>query len=508
MRSLIIAAGILLAGASAARAQDRDTVLVEQIAGRDVYVPVGASRGLAVGDTVVASSLDGQALGLLRVTHTSRQRAILTFAGAPFPVTRGQRLLLQWHAAEAVASLRARTAPRSSPPSRSPRRRTIGQTGRLTIQATELRSSTIGLGGLNTVGRRLTTTTAHLRSLTTGLPGETQLSIRARATGRFTPTGDPVRTAAQFYEAAVQSSRARGFGFALGRFQNPYGGFGEYWDGILLRAGSERVVVGGAAGFEPYRGNETFSPTWRKVRAFLSVQAGTRQTRYTLDADAGRVWSDAETHLQVAASQSLRVGVVRWFQRVRVDRAEGGAWRLTNLQGDLHVRVARNVTLISRISHRQQEWRPGMIRVDSTEYLRLGGGMRVSRGAGSVSVEWSGARTEQAWLSTMTTSANLARLPGLRAVGLDVSGQYWSGALRHGIHGRAGLRWQSRTVRVRSGFTYYQTTLRDITVVSRSVDFSTSFTLAPRIDVRMVATGQFGAFTRAATVTSSLSLRW
>lgn len=500
-RALAVLVGLVALGAASASSQ-QDTVLVEQIAGRDIYVAVGTDNGIEVGDTLLARLVTETRQGLLRVTHTSRHRSILTFAADPFPITRGQRLILQGLSTPTVTARRRTATPTPRPTSRA-----IRHTGRLTLAGTELRSSTIGLGGL-AVGRRLTTTTAQFRSVTSGLPGATELSIRAAANGRFSPTGDPVRTTMQFYEVAVGTSRAQGLGFAVGRFQNPFGDLGDYWDGLLLRAGTRTIVAGGTVGFEPHRGNEAFNATWRKASGFLSMRLGSGTRRYTLEADAGRAWSDDDAHLHVAASQSVWLGRVRLFQRLRADRPADGNWHVTNLQGDLHVPVARGVTIVSRVSRRTQEWRPGRVWVDTTEYLRIGGGMHLTGATGALTVEGSRARTDQHWLSTVTASLTLARLPGLRAIGVDAAAQYWAGTLQHGIYGRGGLRWRHGTGHIRAGYTIYQTVLRDITLGSRSVYLSTTFGLSQQIDVRMVATGMFGAHTRAATVTSSLSMRW
>lgn len=70
--------------------EQRVSVVVEYIAGSDLYLDAGIEAGIRTADTmtVFAGQSESQ-LGSFLVVSSSQNRSVVTFAGRPFPVTRG-----------------------------------------------------------------------------------------------------------------------------------------------------------------------------------------------------------------------------------------------------------------------------------------------------------------------------------------------------------------------------------------------------------------------------------
>src|SRR5690606_5813110 len=111
-RCVCAGAALLLALAAAAApvaAQDaapRVRARVTYIAGSNVYVDAGSEQGIRAQDTLaVFREADGARLGAVVVLSVTDARAVATFAGRPFTLTRGTALLLELprHGAPATA---------------------------------------------------------------------------------------------------------------------------------------------------------------------------------------------------------------------------------------------------------------------------------------------------------------------------------------------------------------------------------------------------------------------
>ncbi len=95
LSATLVVLGLFLLSARALAQEDRLEAVVQYIAGVNIYLNVGTQEGINPGDTLFAySEPDGALLGAFEVIGSSEGRAVVTFAGRPFPVTRGDVLQL------------------------------------------------------------------------------------------------------------------------------------------------------------------------------------------------------------------------------------------------------------------------------------------------------------------------------------------------------------------------------------------------------------------------------
>jgi hypothetical protein len=91
----VLAAGCTLPPAVAFAQQARLSVVVEYVAGANLYLDAGADDGIHAADTLqVYGGPSGSHLGDFVVISSSSDRAVVTFADRPFPVTRGDALIV------------------------------------------------------------------------------------------------------------------------------------------------------------------------------------------------------------------------------------------------------------------------------------------------------------------------------------------------------------------------------------------------------------------------------
>jgi hypothetical protein len=190
----------LLAGPARAQEQ-RLQVVVVYIAGANVYIDAGTERGISEGDTLdVFSDPAGNRLGAFQVVSSTRERAVLAFAGRPFAVTRGVTLqvvprtpLRASPAARTTHTARAILHPENG--SEIQAWFTISDDGRrlaVTGTATGLRPGSLYtsfLYGGNTVARGPNACTAESGGLSLGL-GRWNVDVAGNGTLTTTLTGD------------------------------------------------------------------------------------------------------------------------------------------------------------------------------------------------------------------------------------------------------------------------------------------------------------------------------
>src|SRR5690606_30852065 len=110
---LALAAAAAAAPAAAQDAAPRVRARVTYIAGSNVYFDAGSGQGIRAQDTLaVFREADGARLGAVVVLSVTDARAVATFAGRPFALTRGTALLLELprHGAAATADSAAAAA--------------------------------------------------------------------------------------------------------------------------------------------------------------------------------------------------------------------------------------------------------------------------------------------------------------------------------------------------------------------------------------------------------------
>ncbi|HSC59522.1 MAG TPA: hypothetical protein VLC11_08150, partial [Gemmatimonadales bacterium] len=285
----LVLAGVvaLLGTATPAEAQDSLRVVVQYVAGDNVYLGAGTDAGVRQGDTLLVRRVPGgDAAGPLLVVTSTSSRAVVAFLGAPYSLTRGDSLaVVMRHSTLAVTAAPppalAVPLPGAAAPPAPQRRSALRSDGSLSLDLDLMQTRTTGLGvAPEQVTRNFTTPSIGLRYRVQGMPGGWELSTSVRATQRSSTGGvvDPA-TLVQVYEAALVR-RTRTSEVKLGRFFDPYESFSGYWDGVMLHRGTEAFGVGVLAGFEPDRGNGGFQSTDPKVGAVVHGRTGGTAVRY------------------------------------------------------------------------------------------------------------------------------------------------------------------------------------------------------------------------------------
>lgn len=308
---------LLIMAAFGAEAQTvRLPAQVTGVAGSEAYLDRGTADGLAVGDTV-AVERDGGLIGELAVVAASADRAVATFAGAPFALTRGEQIVLvrsERNAArppeppspppDTVRSSRASLFEQPPPPARSPGRASLRLAGRLQTGFQALRSSTQPDDGAS-VDRMFATPFVSLRADVAGLPAGAKLHLDARSTYRYTDApGATSLGDIRVYNAAVELSSRR-VHVEAGRFLSDYERTSGYWDGIGLRIGSERAGVGTTVGFQPERTNGVPALDLPKVASYLYTSHREGPTRAEATVSGGHLFSDRGTSFGGATGSAV-----------------------------------------------------------------------------------------------------------------------------------------------------------------------------------------------------------
>jgi hypothetical protein len=255
------------------------------IAGSDFYVSVGTNAGLRTNAVyeVRLPGLDG-ATGKVTVLQAGAERSALTFADAPFAITRGAHVGLRLLQAGPPTD-EARVAPAVPSQGAAPATRytTTGPEVHGSFGASyQARSTTTEWEsvGLPAVDRTFTTPSAWLNLTVAQLPGGFRLRVNARATHRGS-TDDLIQPAglARVY-AAQLSGRVGIVDLGIGRGFNPYDASSGYLDGIYLRAG-RTLGIGASVGYEPERSNGAFSTEVPKTTVFADFAHRSPSVRYS-----------------------------------------------------------------------------------------------------------------------------------------------------------------------------------------------------------------------------------
>ena len=355
-RRLLVALSVVAAGAPASGAvtaqetgQDPLTVRVDGLAGTSVYVRAGRDRGLEPGTVLLVRRDEGEALvGRLVVESVTRERALLSFAGAPFPLTRGEVLHLGVVTDADVASedppeAGGRSETRGAgAPYREGRRTSVAREGMTVAGTVHLELSALesvtewGAPDRRSDTRTFATPAVRLRTELTGLPGGARGEVHVRLAHRAAdPTDVDPATSVRIYSASVEGSFLDGgsLGARLGRFRNPHDSFTGYWDGLLLRWGGRDLGVGAAVGFQPELWNEAPSSATPKAAVFVDARREVGGGRWRGELVASEARPDGlPTHRFLGLTQSLALPGVALSARFRGDRDPEGGWALTRAE--------------------------------------------------------------------------------------------------------------------------------------------------------------------------------
>lgn len=334
-------------------------ITVEYVAGSNIYIDAGRARGLSDGDTVLVFPVDGSLLlGTMQVISASSDKAVLTFAGDPFPVTRGDRLRITF---DAVPGAGTRTA--DVVPEERGRAGVAGDygprmTGRLTIDLDLLRSELrFPESGLESVKRAFAIPALGFRATIDRLPGDLTVSTNLRFAYRYSSDAaiEP-EASARVYEANV----GRRFGdvaqVQVGRFYNPFERFSGYWDGVLVRFGGRDLGAGFVTGFQPELADEGFNSSLPKYTAFVDYRYRAGKLAYDGDLSFHQIQprNGLQPHTYFGWGQRLSLGRLRLYSNLQVDRDPGDAsWTVSELFVNSSLRLAERLYLDGRYSQRR-----------------------------------------------------------------------------------------------------------------------------------------------------------
>ena len=262
-----LAMGALAAGT--AQAQETGQALLRQVAGHHLYLDLAQPLALRAADTLALE--DGATPEhLLVVVAGDSMRAVVTFAGEPFPLTRGSTITFTIRRGPGTGSgpaVAAVAAAVSYTP--TTRKQPIRVNGRVLLSVDGLQTRTTGLGSdPEVIERDFATPVAAVRLQATHLPGGLEFNANVRASQRYS-TDDLVRpeTLVRIYQLSLAKTfNTIPLSFRLGRFYNPYEYFSGYWDGGMLYFGRSHIGGGVVAGFEPKLANDGFQSSRSEER--------------------------------------------------------------------------------------------------------------------------------------------------------------------------------------------------------------------------------------------------
>ena len=337
-----------LAGARPAAAQTIRVVVV-QVAGGNLYLSAGSDSGLHAGDTLVARrAVAAPVAGAFQVLSVSGSRALVGFLGAPFPVTRGDSLVVVLGAPREQAVARPQ---RSDTVARAQFRvRGRPSSGSIGVEVNGGRTITYGLGADPLRTRHdFASPAVRFRWGGENLASGTGIGLSLTAIHRTGPRSLFERqTSVRVYEAQLSQDFARGRArLSIGRQLSSFDHASGYWDGAVLRIGRTRGLSAGvAAGFEPERANETFTTGVPKYAVYLNLRTDHRQVRYRSDLSFHRMLPRAVQPRQSSFdwSQRFDTPVAHLGHDLEVGREPAtGKWKVNRFQARASVAAGRTM---------------------------------------------------------------------------------------------------------------------------------------------------------------------
>jgi len=521
---LVLATGLLLV--QGAKGQERSLdVVIEHIAGPNLYLGAGTGEGITTGDTLLVMK-QGVPVGDWRVISSTRSRAVVTFATKAFPVTRGDTftLMIVRSAATVASAVDSIVMPGVDRPSlmappverpiqRRQTRRPIQVTGRIFVEANTLRSTTRSTVVSNgATSRVFSTPAAGIRASVTHLPGDLRANISVRASQRFS-TGSLIQQdrVVRVYQASLEKKFERiPAQVEAGRFYSPFEDYSGYWDGLLVRYG-DRLGGGMAVGFQPNRADEGFTADYPKASFFLDFRHKREGFAYEADLSFHQVQPQARysNHTFFGWSQQVRWNRLRLSQDFQLDRnTVTNTWVVSRMQLRTTVPLTNRLYLTSRytlrqpyllyslgepISYRRDQ---GMLGLGyNTGTSMLGVNMTVSQYAGDE--------------PNYTTAFNYSfPRTGFWGLGFNGSVSYWTrGEQSTALYASSGLNRTFGPVQSRLRYTYYHSDLGGRVLATHAVHLTLNVPLLNRLNAALQVRSQWGDNLSSTSLYSSLWMR-
>lgn len=481
-------------------AQDTARVVVQYVAGANLYLGGGTAQRIRTGDTLAATKLpSGEGVGSLVVVTSTEERSVVTFLGAPYPLTRGDTLAVRiFHATAAPAPVAGISAPPAPVGMGVPARPRAPRTssGSLSLDVDLTRTTTTGVGADPQVNDyTFTTPSMGLQYRTQGAPGAFEFRTSLRATQRSSDQDlvEPA-TLVQVYEAALIRRTARSE-LQIGRFYSPYESFSGYWDGIALHRGNDRFGAGVMAGFEPDRGNSGFRSTEPKVGVVMHGRTSRPGVRYRTELAVNLFFpkNAPTTHVMTGWGQTLQLRSFLVSNSLQIDRETlTGHWVVTRLFTRLSTRLGTAGTIYLGHAIRQpylDRTVPGVI-----PYRRdqVNGGFSYWSGVMGYSLDVS--RNQQEGLSSqMAYSGSLSLRPhNPKAFGLGLTGTYWSDTEASGTLLSPALTRRLGSTDLTFNYQYYRSVSGGTHSLSHGVELGGRVPLGGRTQFSFRARERFG----------------
>lgn len=529
-----LAALTVAPGAAQEAGAGRLEVVVEHIAGSAVYIPAGRDQGLAAGDTLRAYRADtGTLLGLLAVVGVADGRASLTFAGRPFAITRGDRLLLERlsgvQVAAALSADSAESAPgdERAPPAGAgavPRARALRGPasarsgavvhGSVGLEVDDFRAtSRFGGPGVAAVDRSVTTPALRLQATATGLPLGLEASANLRAAYRASSdtTYAPARSV-RVYEASL-SRRFTAVPLELraGRFWSRTSSLRSFWDGGMVRVGGERWGIGGAAGYEPARGDEGVSTDVEKWSAFADYRYRGRGLTYATDFTFldEHAPADGWSRRTLGWAQRARWGSLFLSNRLEVDLdPPDGGDALRRAFADLGLSLPGGLRLEGGYARDALRWRipaAGAPLPPVLERWSAGGGWT----GGAVSVSARGGRIRQGdGAGATSVDGSLHVAPGARSgLGAGLVAAYWDDGTFGSLFLSPSVSRSFGALATRVAYQFYGLNGAEPSTL-HGVEGTADFPLRGGLSARVSARGQWGGEVTTLRTFTSLRMRF
>jgi len=482
----VLAVVALALTASAGLAQTgRIDVTVEYLAGNNIYIDAGRERGILDGDTILAYSVDGgPLLGALRVISASADRAVLTFVGDPFPVTRGNSLSLAFGSLPAQGPVAA-VGGEPAPPALGASGYGPRLTGRLTVDMNLLSSQVTFPGSdLESADRLFAMPALGLRATLARLPGGLTFNTNMRLAYRYSSDKliEP-EPSARIYEAAISKTFGSAVHIQAGRFYNPFERFSGYWDGALARFGSRNLGAGVAAGFEPERADEGISTQLPKYSAFVDYRCRAGNLAYAGDVSVHQVRprNDLLEHTYFGWSQRFSVRRFRVSSDLQVDRDPvDGGWVISELFLNTSIPLGERLILGGRYVRR----RPYLIWAGDQPFAeqreQAGAGLTYNGFGGFVGVDVTANRWEDGERSLTYGSSLAIPRTALWDLGVSASASYWSRDGTDALVLSPGINRSFGLVDSRLGYQLYRSGNPAGTIETHAVDLQIGLPLTRR----------------------------
>lgn len=514
-----------------AQAQDADplTLQVTQLAGQNVYLNGGIDQGIAIGDTLVVSRAGGRALVVI---GASRKQSIAQFAGAPFPLTRGQELTVRLVKAApgdivldetdiAAVPVEPETVSimeeAAEPTTRTRRSRSGGLKvdGRLMIDLAALNSETrIRSSNVPAVSRTYFTPAINLNATVSNLPSDMRLNVHIRTDYRYQSRGSfGPDNSFRAYQINVEKSLPFG-AVQVGRFYNRMMQRGGYWDGLSFMVGSKKKGIGGSVGFMPDRSNEGFTTQFPRFALFAHYQTPrSSEVSYKGAVSYNQIQPNTLflNHRYAALEQRVDWSFLSLRQDLQVDHDPlSNQWVVSHLRLSGRFALGRYVSAYGSYTLRK----PFKFYNTLDPFLSRRDQYRVGISANTSMVSFGGSystrffnniyqgRTYNAYFNTRP----LSRL-GLSFSG---SGSYWESDIGTAIYANGGIAKNFNKLYVRADYGFYRSESPNVTapIDMHRVSLSTSLPFGRSMYWRMRAGYQQSQFTNSISVQTGLQLRF